>query len=54
MKTTSRRQFLGGVGSSMGYAALGLAIAERLGEPELLPSRPDPLADLHTDKAPRR
>src|SRR5438093_13481799 len=31
MQTTSRREFLGGVGRTMGRAALGLAIAERLG-----------------------
>lgn len=31
MKTTSRREFLGGVGMSVGYAAVGLALAERLG-----------------------
>jgi hypothetical protein len=55
MKTTSRREFLGGIGSSLGYAAIGLAIAERLGFAEamsvLAPGRLrfgalDPLVDL--------
>jgi hypothetical protein len=31
MHATNRREFLGGVGRSVGYAALGLAIVERLG-----------------------
>ena len=31
MKTTSRRQFLGGIGRTMGYAAVGMAIADRVG-----------------------
>ena len=55
MNTTSRREFLGGVGRGVGYAALGLALAERLGFAEAL-SRTmrdrlrfgalDPLVDL--------
>ncbi len=31
MKTASRREFLGGVGKGVGYAALGFALASRLG-----------------------
>jgi hypothetical protein len=55
MKTTSRREFLGGVGRSVGYAALGYAVASRLGfahalariEPERLRfGALDPLVDL--------
>ena len=55
MKTTSRRQFLWGVGGSMGSAAVGLALAQRLGFAETLarvaPERLrfgalDPLVDL--------
>jgi hypothetical protein len=36
MKTASRREFLGGVGLSVGYAAVGLALAQRLGFAESL------------------
>jgi len=36
MNTTSRREFLGGVGRSVGCAAVGLALAERLGFAEAL------------------
>ncbi|HET6202982.1 MAG TPA: hypothetical protein VFI25_09305 [Planctomycetota bacterium] len=55
MKTTSRRQFLGGIGTTMGSAAVGFALAERLGFAETLariaPERLkfgalDPLVDL--------
>ena len=55
MKTKSRREFLGGIGKSMGSAAVGFALAERLGFAETLariaPERLrfgalDPLVDL--------
>lgn len=55
MKTTSRRQFLGRIGGGMGAAAVGFALAERLGFAETLariaPERLrfgtlDPLVDL--------
>ena len=55
MKTTNRRQFLGGIGRTMGSAAVGCALAERLGFAETLariaPERLrfgalDPLVDL--------
>src|SRR5262245_51226830 len=36
MKTTSRREFLGGIGRSVGSAAVGFALAERLGFAEVL------------------
>ncbi len=36
MKTTSRREFLGGIGKSMGCAAVSLAIAQNLGFAEAL------------------
>src|SRR6185369_14158389 len=36
MKSTSRRQFLGGVGMGVGYAAVGLAVAQRMGFAEAL------------------
>jgi hypothetical protein len=55
MTITSRREFLGGVGRSMGYAAVGLALTERLGFSEAFLTRTrerlrfgalDPLVDL--------
>ena len=36
MKTASRREFLGGIGATIGSAAVGFAIAERLGFAEAL------------------
>ncbi len=55
MKTTSRRQFLGGIGRSVGSVAVGYALADRLGYAETLArfaperlrfGRLDPLVDL--------
>jgi hypothetical protein len=55
MKFTSRREFLGGVGKTVGCAAVGFAIADRLGFAELMSAMPaerlrfgalDPLVDL--------
>jgi len=55
MMTTSRREFLGGVGSTVGTAALALALSERLGFSETLSRSArerlrfgalDPLVDL--------
>jgi hypothetical protein len=55
MKTTSRREFLGGVGKGVGYATIGLALAERMGFAEAMFVRArerlkfgalDPLVDL--------
>src|SRR5262245_14575881 len=55
MRTTSRREFLSGVGKSVGYAALGFALTSRLGLAEAMSllvrerlrfGRLDPLVDL--------